>query len=336
MKRVTVKDIAKRSGYSIATVSKTLNGTDRVGAETIEKIKKIAAEMGYRSSFSAQSLARRARKVALVLFEHPPEVRRLFELGFEESFDIYGEFGIEPVYWLFEDMGDVDWAAVSAGSDAAIVTPGAGLEGCAQALDALGRRIPLVFLQSKPPVGHLMRLCEVTVNARVAGMLAAQFLGICAPGSQTAILTGCPGGWIHGENVRGFLEAAPAYGLENCSVAACYDDLDRAYQATRKLLLDHPELRGIFVTSYVSPAVCRCAGDLDRPVHIIGVDLFRDSAACLRAGMLDAVLFQNQQRQAQMAVEAAVSSFRGLAQEACVMVKPELVLSANLSCYEWI
>ena len=112
MKRVTVKDIAKASGYSVATVSKTLNGTDRVGAETIEKIKRIAAEMGYRSSFSAQALVRKTRRVAIVLFRSPPEVRHLFEKGFDQSFDLYSEFGLEADYTLFDRMADVDWDAI--------------------------------------------------------------------------------------------------------------------------------------------------------------------------------------------------------------------------------
>ena len=68
---------------------------------------------------------------------------------------------------------------------------------------------------------------------------------------------------------------------------------------------------------------------------MVGVDLFSDSVACLRDGSLTAAIFQNQQRQAQMAVEVAVNSFRGIAPEPRLLVKPEIVLKSNLSCYGW-
>jgi len=93
VKKITVKDIAELSGYSVSTVSKALNGTDRVGIEAIKKIKQIAEECGYRSSFSAQSLARKSRKVAIVLYHEPREIRTMFEEGFASAFDLYGEFG---------------------------------------------------------------------------------------------------------------------------------------------------------------------------------------------------------------------------------------------------
>ena len=333
MKRVTVKDIARESGYSVATVSKALSGTDRVGAETIEKIKKIAAELGYRSSLSAQALVRRTRRVAIVLFRSPAEVRIPFEKGFEDSFDLYREFGLEPEYHLFDHMNEVDWEAVAQSASAAIVTPGLGYEECADALDRLGRRIPLVILQTRThqPV---TQLCEVTVNARVVGMMAAQLLSLCAPGGRIGVLTGYNSGWIHDENVRGFLSAASSCGIEHAGTLETFDDMDAAYAAASGMLEDHPDLNGFFVTSYVSPAVCRAVADSGRQVHVVGVDLFAGSIACLRSGIMAAAIFQNQHRQAQLALEAVVNHLRGIAPEACIQVKPELVLRTNLSCYD--
>jgi len=335
MKKVTVKDIARRSGYSVATVSKTLNGTDRVGEETVRKIKKIAMEMGYRSSFSAQSLARKGRRIALVLFQSPPEVRRLFEDGFAKSFDLYMEFGIEPVYWLFDHMSELDWQAIGDSSDAVIITPGQGFEACVDQMDALGRRMPMVILQTRPPVFSTACMSEVTVDAEVVGALAAQILGLCAPGCRAAVITGYPQGWIHSENIRGFLTALAECGMENLAVSECRDSMELAYDCTRDLLKRYPDLGGLFVTSYVSPAVCRGVRDAGRSLPVVGVDLFSDSVACLRDGSLTAAIFQNQQRQAQMAVEVAVNSFRGIAPEPRLLVKPEIVLKSNLSCYGW-
>lgn len=53
---VTLKDLAKRTGYSVNTVSRALRGKDDISEETIEKIKKEAQEMGYINNTIASSL----------------------------------------------------------------------------------------------------------------------------------------------------------------------------------------------------------------------------------------------------------------------------------------
>ena len=53
---VTMKDIAKACGVSVATVSKALNAYSDIGAETREKIRGKAEEMGYYPNSSARAL----------------------------------------------------------------------------------------------------------------------------------------------------------------------------------------------------------------------------------------------------------------------------------------
>ena len=53
---VSMKDIAKKCGVSIATVSKALNDYSDIGAEKRDEIKKVAKEMGYLPNSSARAL----------------------------------------------------------------------------------------------------------------------------------------------------------------------------------------------------------------------------------------------------------------------------------------
>ncbi len=55
MPRVTIADVAKRAGVSIASTSRALNGLV-ASAETIEKVHAAAAELGYSADASARSL----------------------------------------------------------------------------------------------------------------------------------------------------------------------------------------------------------------------------------------------------------------------------------------
>lgn len=56
---ITIYDIAKQSGVSIATVSRVFNNYPRVSAETRERVLAVAEALGYQPHASAQSLARR-------------------------------------------------------------------------------------------------------------------------------------------------------------------------------------------------------------------------------------------------------------------------------------
>jgi len=53
---VTIRDVAKKSGYSITTVSRALNEFDDVNEETREKILAVARELNYKPNRVARSL----------------------------------------------------------------------------------------------------------------------------------------------------------------------------------------------------------------------------------------------------------------------------------------
>ena len=53
---VSMKDIAKRCGVSVATVSKALSGQPDIGPETRDRIRSVAEEMGYVTNSAARAL----------------------------------------------------------------------------------------------------------------------------------------------------------------------------------------------------------------------------------------------------------------------------------------
>ena len=51
---VSIKDIAKACGVSVATVSKALNGHNDISQATKEKVREAARQMGYMPNSAAQ------------------------------------------------------------------------------------------------------------------------------------------------------------------------------------------------------------------------------------------------------------------------------------------
>lgn len=65
---ITIRDIAKRCGVSVSTVSKALNNYGDVGAKTAEEIRRVAREMHYVPNTAARQLKTNASHNIGVLF----------------------------------------------------------------------------------------------------------------------------------------------------------------------------------------------------------------------------------------------------------------------------
>jgi LacI family transcriptional regulator len=65
--RVTIEDVARQAGVSIATVSRVVNGRYGVSAETLQRVQAVIDEVGYESSLVARSLRSRRTNVIGIL-----------------------------------------------------------------------------------------------------------------------------------------------------------------------------------------------------------------------------------------------------------------------------
>lgn len=73
--RVKIEDVAKRAGVSIATVSLALNGSEKVNANTRDRIEAIARDMNYQPNPNAKRLAmRKSRQIGLVV----PDIENIY------------------------------------------------------------------------------------------------------------------------------------------------------------------------------------------------------------------------------------------------------------------
>ena len=69
MSGVSLKDIAKECGMSVATVSKALNGREDISTSTQERVRQIAAKMGYLPNSAARMLKTKRSYTIGVLLE---------------------------------------------------------------------------------------------------------------------------------------------------------------------------------------------------------------------------------------------------------------------------
>ena len=70
---VSIKDVAKKAGVSISTVSKALNDKSSVSSSTIERIKQTAEEMGYVPNSRARVFATKETKQIVFVADIPKD-----------------------------------------------------------------------------------------------------------------------------------------------------------------------------------------------------------------------------------------------------------------------
>lgn len=72
-RRVTITDVARTAGVSVATVSKVINGRYGVAARTSERVQQVIDELGYESSLVARSLrSHRTNVIGILVAEFEP------------------------------------------------------------------------------------------------------------------------------------------------------------------------------------------------------------------------------------------------------------------------
>lgn len=64
---VTIKDVAREAGVSLATVSRVLNGSPNVSEECVKLVKETVERLGYSPNYLGRNLRKRATNVILVI-----------------------------------------------------------------------------------------------------------------------------------------------------------------------------------------------------------------------------------------------------------------------------
>lgn len=126
--RVTIYDVAAAAQVSTATASKALNDTGRMSAETRDRIRRVAQEMGFRPNSLARSLTR----------------KRSFTVGLLTD-DTYGRFTLPVMAGISEGLIDhgvsVFLCAVEDNPDLAKIHVDAMLDKQVDGIIVTGKRI---------------------------------------------------------------------------------------------------------------------------------------------------------------------------------------------------
>lgn len=337
-----IKDIARELGISIGTVDRVLHSRPGVNPSTRDRVLRMADKLGYRPNIAARALKLNRRlRIEVIL---PKEIASFFDplregiragatatfgAGLEMSFVDYERFGSGDMKLLEAAIGKKYDGIICVPSDASKAGP---------VIDELHRQGTAVMCVGSD-AQRSERLASVAIDGYVSGALAAELLihTLSTP-CAVASISGDLRTFDHAEKLRGFAAtlALLAPHLSLLPVVESHDSPEEAYRQANELLVAHPELRGLYISTANSLPVMRAVQEKKRvgSLRVITTDVFSELVPMIESGVVMATLYQRPFTQGRVAIQSLLRFLiEGTRPNATTRLAPHIVLRGNLPVF---
>lgn len=299
---VTLAEIAALAGVSRGTVDRALNDRGRVDPKVAARVRRIAAERGYRPNRAGRMLARAKNPIRIGVIVQSVETMFMHTV-FEEIERASAHFtttGAEVLVRPLEGIDaqqqlDVIDELLEAGAQGIALSP-AEDERIRARIQELSGHMPVVTFNSDLPDSG--RLCYVGVDNFACGRMSAGLMDLLLAGhGEVLLVAGQENNWSHQQRVDGFqTEAAANFpGLSLLPPQTCGDDQQLAHDIVCRAVQEHPSLRGVYVSVNGQLGACDALRELglQGKVHLICHDLIPANTENVRRGLIDFLIDQD-------------------------------------------
>ncbi len=346
--RVTMREIAERTGVSVNTVHKALTGKPGVSDAMRKRIMDCAEQLGYRRNANASNLRRTKIRVAVVVPSPEGEGRYYYSYlwrgieAYEETAESVLIFEGRPyptggygtaLEQLIQDMKEglhIDGMLAYAPSD------GHALE----LLSSLGAQgIPIELLDGDQEIPGRLG-CMVADYATAGRLMAEQAANILPEAAQEIlVLGGDRQVRSHAEVLEGFSEGlqeiAPQHRIE--TLFGAHGKIEELSRAVRAALADEEPALACSVFAVGTEVLCQALDEegLAGRLPVIGNDLFPESVHALLCGTLTNAIYKDPVGLAHQAMDALCSHLLsgGEQPEPLRRGNVEMVFRSNLPQY---
>ncbi len=308
---ITLKDIAREAGVSLATVDRVLHDRPGVRQETQDRVKAAIARHQFRPDAAASELARgRPLRFAMVL---PSGTNAFMQQISAQAADL------RP--WLARRRASLELIATDVFNPASLAATledlSASYDGVAvvaldhprvrAAIDDLSADgVHVVTLVSDVPTSRRRRYVGIDNIAagRTAGTLVGRLIG--QRRGRIGIVAGSLSLRDHAERIFGFSQvlASEFPQIEVLAPFEACDDDALSAELTQRLLADHPDLVGLYNVGAGTAGVADAVVKAERAQHLVfvGHELTQASRRCLLHGVMDAIIAQDAGHEARSAI----------------------------------
>lgn len=318
--RISLHDVARAAGVSLATVDRVLHGRPGVRARTVEQVQAVVARLGYRPDPAAARLARKSR--SRLVFVLPAGTNTFVDMLDKQV------HAVAP--WLAEQRAAAAVQRADVFSPVALARHLAGLrERCDAAVvmgldhplvraaidDLVAHGIVVVTLVSDVPSSRRSRF--VGIDNVTAGRTAASLLGrfVGARTGPVGIVMGSRALRDHAERLFGFEQvmATEHAHLRVLAPIEGHDLSQRTEPLVAKLLQREPGLVGLYSIGAGNRGIQAALEKSGRAEHIVWVchELTPHARQALLTGVADAVINQDAGHEVRSACRLALAALSG-------------------------
>ena len=196
---------------------------------------------------------------------------------------------------------------------------------------AAERAVPLLTIDEK-----ITDVPYIGSDNYAIGQMAAAYMAEHIPeGGTVGILAGVAQQDAHRQRVAGFRDYVREHGgLRLVAVTMDAAQYREAALQTERMIEEHPDLAGLFVTSAIMSlgAVDTLSAHAAHPV-LVGVDTQNDALRALRDGRIDAIISQDGNDTGRMAIEAVSDALAGRTIPANSYITNALITAVNAEDY---
>ncbi|RCX17793.1 LacI family transcriptional regulator [Fontibacillus phaseoli] len=308
-RRLTIKELAKQIGVSVATLDRVLNNRGNVKHQTYEKVMEKIKELNYMPNKSASFLSRmNDYSMAIVFPELPEYFWKQVEKGVQIAIDEFRDYGLN-VNIIRSEKYDLDLQKkivqqlIDSGKyDAIALSPNDPQE-MADLIDrGVDQGITFCTFNSDSPLSK--RLFYVGCDYRIAGRLAADALCKFLGGKTRVGLVMSYTNFQMQQKVTGFREVVAEY--DHIEMIGPLKLSQEDYEFPEAFADYFRQVDGIYVSSARLDVVAKHLEELkpeNRPV-LIGHDMTEETYQYMKKGIVTATICQDPVNQGYLTVKS--------------------------------
>ena len=265
-KNVTIYDIARITGFSIATVNRVVNNSPKVKEQTRHKILEAIKKTNYKPNVFAKNLARNALKFGILinynkkLHHFMDDVLAGIDAAREEILDtnvVYEFYFIEKsLQARSEEVIEKIKEMAMRGFNGILIATAVDLHGFQDEIASLRAKGVVIATRGSALTSTDMAF-SVRQDAAITGRLAAELLWWFTESKNVAIFSAYENMGTHSQIIEHFINGQKGRPLNILKIYENLDDDSLAYENADRLLKEHPQVEGIYINSANSSSVCQ-------------------------------------------------------------------------------
>lgn len=316
--RIRIKDIAEKAGVSAGTVDRVLHGRPNVSAKAREKVEKALKEQNYQPNVYASALAYNKNYHFCVLIPNHDQIAYWEEVeqGIRMAVDTHKDFNIAVninYYDRFDDNSfiNITTNCINSNPNGVVLVP-VDLDVTRQFTDQLhSKSIPFVMLDSYMP--DLKPLAFFGQDSFSSGYFAAKILMLVANKEKEIVLMKITkNGRVVSKQQANREVGFRHYMLDHFPSVKILN-LELPFDGTR---LQYDKLLDAFFRNHPNVHHCITLGSKahvmgeyllrtnQRDVQVMGYDMVKKNATCLRQGSISFLIAQHAYQQGYACIDA--------------------------------